>query len=357
MKIPKLDAPFSPVESALSRRRFLQRGGKLAAGSLAGSSLASALAADGASTVGAGEMPESETLVQQLFTTLSPQQMEAVVFPFNDPERQRVENNWHITKQTVGEFFTAEQQAMIRGIFDGLHSESYREKVRQQFTHDNMNRKNPTADAAFGSASVALFGAPGTGQFEFVFTGRHCTRRCDGDSVEGAAFGGPIFYGHQAGESFDEAADHPGNVYWFQAKRANEVFAMLDGNQREQALKDKPRGERGTKTVALTGKADGLEGLAVADMTADQKEQVRKVMSDLLAPFREVDREESMKYIAPQFDQLRMAFYKAHDVGGDGVWDTWQIEGPSMIWHFRGDPHVHTWVNIRKPASGPAESA
>lgn len=32
--------------------------------------------------------------------------------------------------------------------------------------------------------------------FEFVLTGRHCTRRCDGDSVEGAAFGGPLFYGH-----------------------------------------------------------------------------------------------------------------------------------------------------------------
>ena len=49
-----------------------------------------------------------------------------------------------------------------------------------------------------------------------------------------------------------------------------------------------------------------------------------------------------------------MAFYKAHDVGGDGVWDTWQIEGPSMVWHFRGDPHVHTWVNIREPKSAGA---
>ena len=25
------------------------------------------------------------------------------------------------------------------------------------------------------------------------------------------------------------------------------------------------------------------------------------------------------------------------------------IEGPSMVWYFRGQPHVHTWVNIRAP--------
>jgi hypothetical protein len=28
----------------------------------------------------------------------------------------------------------------------------------------------------------------------------------------------------------------------------------------------------------------------------------------------------------------------------------WQIEGPAMVWYFRGDPHVHTWVHIRESA-------
>ena len=353
------DSSHDSSEPSISRRGFLHRSGIAGAGSVLGLgsalSLADLAAAEEKKKKAA--MPRSETLVQQLFTSLSPEQMESVVFPFNDSERLRVENNWHITKQTVGGSFNADQQAMIRGIFNGLHSEAYRENVFQQFAHDNMGKSNKTTDAAFGSASVALFGAPGTGQFEFVFTGRHCTRRCDGDSVEGAAFGGPIFYGHQASDSFDEAPDHPGNVYWFQAQRANEVFTMLDGKQQERALKDKPRKERGTATVELTGKAEGLEGVGVADMSADQKAKVKEVLNDLLAPFREVDRKESMKLIEPQFEQLRMAFYKSHDVGGDKVWDTWQIEGPSMIWHFRGDPHVHTWVNIRQPAGGGTASA
>jgi len=50
------------------------------------------------------------------------------------------------------------------------------------------------------------------------------------------------------------------------------------------------------------------------------------------------------------FDHLHLAFYKNHDIGNDKVWDVWQIEGPNCLWFFRGDPHVHAWVNIKKPA-------
>ena len=75
-------------------------------------------------------------------------------------------------------------------------------------------------------------------------------------------------------------------------------------------------------------------------------------MTDLLAPFRKVDAEESMKLIEKNgFDNLHMAFYKNQDLGGDGIWDVWQIEGPAMVWYFRGDPHVHTWVHIRESAA------
>src|SRR5207249_9287632 len=114
-----------------------------------------------------------------------------------------------------------DQQAMIREIFIGLHSPDYAGKVVQQVEHDGGKE-------GFGGCSIAMFGEPGTGKFEFVLTGRPCTRRCDGDSVELAAFGGPIFYGHAA-EGFNEKPTHPGNAYWFQALLANEAFQMLDG--------------------------------------------------------------------------------------------------------------------------------
>jgi hypothetical protein len=182
-----------------------------------------------------------------------------------------------------------------------------------------------------------------------VLTGRHCTARCDGDSVAGVAFGGPIFYGHQAGSTFEEKPDHPNNVYWYQAKRANEVFQALDGKQRERALLGNPREEKATETVALKARGE-IVGLPVSDMSKDQKKLVEHVLADLLLPFRKKDTDEAMRYIKESggVSNLAMSFYKNLDIGNDGVWDVWQLESPNMVWYFRGAPHVHTWVNIRK---------
>lgn len=300
------------------------------------------LAAAAASAVPAFAAPtpksKSETLVATLYKSLSEEQRTKLCFAFDHPLRLKVDNNWMINEPQK-KLLNADQQAMVRDIFNGLHSPEYAERVMNQVKHDG--------DGDFeAETSVALFGEPGTGKFQFVLTGRHCTRRCDGDSVEGAAFGGPIFYGHAAG-SFNEKPDHPGNAYWYQAKRANEVFQMLDGKQRETALLGDSRPERGNKTIELTGKTSGLPGIPMSELSADQKAHVRKVLADVLAPFREEDRIESLKLIEPTFEHLHMAFYKNMDIGNDGVWDVWQIEGPNMLWYFRGKPHVHTWVNIR----------
>ena len=315
-------------------------------------------AVTGIAAAGAGRLPllasqepttrplvegSSETLVATLYQSLSEAQRQTVVFPFDHPLRSKVDNNWQITDKKIGEFFTADQQAMIKEIFLGLHSPEYAETVFKQVEHDSGN-------AGFGGSAVALFGEPGTGKFEFVLTGRHCTRRCDGDSVAGAAFGGPIFYGHAA-QSFNEKPDHPGNAYWYQALRANEVFKALDGKQRAQALLGEGREEKGTETVKLSGRKKGLPGIPMTALSHDQRDLVRKVLADLLAPFRQADSAEAMKLIERNgFEHLHMAFYKNQDVGKDGVWDVWQIEGPAMVWYFRGDPHVHVWAHIRSAA-------
>ncbi len=284
---------------------------------------------------------ESETLVATLYKTLTPEQRSVVCMPFDHPLRSKVDNNWFITPKKIGEFFSPDQQAMIGEIFRGLHNPEFVDKVMYHVKEDA---------GGLEKYSIALFGEPGKpgkdGKFEFVLAGRHCTVRCDGDSVEGAAFGGPIFYGHQAGSSFTEKPDHPNNVYWYQAKRANDVFASLNGKQREMALLGDPRAEKATETVALKSK---LEGMPVSEMTRDQQKLVEKVMSDLLMPFRKKDTDEAMRLIKANggVSALSMAFYKNLDLGGDGVWDVWQLEGPKMVWYFRGHPHVHVWVNIQ----------
>lgn len=331
--------------SGLSRRDFLRHTTLGAVAAVAGSTLIGP-----AAQAIADAEPTSETLASQLFHSLSDDQRHSLCFAFDHPLRDKVDNNWLITKKSIQDILKPDQQDLVRQIFRSLHHPDFADRAMQQMIHDSENQ------GFEGGTSVALFGTPGSGKFEFVLTGRHCTRRCDGDAIQGAAFGGPIFYGHQAGTQDTEPADHPGNVFWYQAKRANEVFQALDGKQRASALIDgRGRSERGTETVQLSGRADDLPGLRMGDLTRDQKELVHRVMGDLLSPFRAVDAEESMRLVTQHgFDNLRLAYFKQQDLGNDGVWDVWQIEGPHMVWYFRGAPHVHCWVHIRDPRTSGA---
>jgi hypothetical protein len=192
--------------------------------------------------------------------------------------------------------------------------------------------------------SIALLGEPGSGQFQFLLTGRHMTLRCDGDAAEHVAFGGPIFYGHDAG-GFNEGADHKGNVFWPQAVAANKVFAMLDGKQRAAALVAPLPKEN---AVAFRGKGGEPAGIPIADLSPDQRAEVESVLAILLEPYRTRDRDEVRGCLARQggLEHCRLAFYKEGDIGNDGVWDNWRLEGPAFVWHFRGAPHVHVWVNV-----------
>ncbi len=312
--------------STIDRRQFLQT-----------AALATTVTA--AAPAAKSPLADSETLVRTLYGSLSMEQKQAICFAYDHPLRSKVENSWLITPHKVGEFFKPDQQAMILEIFRGLHNPAFVEKAIHHVDEDAGGVKN---------LAIAMFGEPGHGRSEFVITGRHCTSRCDGNSTDGVAFAGPIMYGHQAGPHDMEKPDHPSNVYWFQAQRANEVFQALDGKQREAALvKKAPRSESGNKAVEL--RTEGFAGLPVKEMSRDQRALVEKVMADLLLPFRKKDTEEAMRSIKKHggVDSLHLSFFKNMDIGNDGVWDVWQLESANMVWYFRGHPHVHTWVHIR----------
>jgi hypothetical protein len=200
----------------------------------------------------------------------------------------------------------------------------------------------------FGHYHVAIFGKPGEkDKFQFVMTGRHVTIRDDGNFEDGTAFGGPMVYGHGTGDS---QKGLPGNVFYYQTLKANEVFGMLDGKQRKVALLDKAPKE---DDVKIRGPKAQFPGIAVAELSADQKKLVEAVMHDLLAPYREEDVKEAMGCLKQGggMDKMHLAFYKEHDIGSDEIWDIWRLEGPTFVWHFRGAPHVHTYVNIASAAA------
>lgn len=67
----------------------------------------------------------------------------------------------------------------------------------------------------------------------------------------------------------------------------------------------------------------------------------------LLAPYHESHVEETLGVLdAGGFDRLHMSFYKSDDLGDDGEWDIWRMEGPTFVWHLRAALHVHAYVNV-----------
>ena len=329
--------PFEAETDGLNRRQFVQTIGAAAA----------VTAMPAFAQAGQKKTPEAgspEALVGQLYEALSDEQKEEICFPWNYKDdrgllRTRVENNWSITDRRTqnvgGSFYTKDQQEIIEAIFYGLYDTEWHDRLKKQLKDDA---------GGYGKAqTIAIFGEPGSDKFEFVMTGRHLTIRCDGNSTEHVAFGGPIFYGHAA-QSFNEQADHPGNVYWHQALKANALYQMLDGKQRKSALLKKAPHEA---DVAFKGD-EKIPGIAGADLSSDQKAYVKETLDLLLEPYREADRAEAHRCLEKHggLDACSLSFYQSGDIGQDGVWDVWRLEGPAFVWHWRGSPHVHVWVNI-----------
>jgi len=332
----------------VNRRNFLKTSAVAAAALSGVSALPNwAVAKDAAETTAKAAKSSPESLVKVLYESFTPKQKEQLCFEWDHQDKKRgllrtfVANNWQITEPSLNdEYFTKDQRKIVRDIFQGIINPEWVKRIDKQLEDDA---------GGFGNEqSIAIFGKPGDGKFEFVMTGRHMTLRCDGNSADHVAFGGPIFYGHAA-NGFNEDATHKGNVYWPQAQAANKIFTLLDSKQQAEALVDKlPR----EQAVAFQGAKAKLPGIAVSELSKDTQGEVQKLLGMLLEMYRKSDQDEAMQCITKQggLEKCSLAFYKQGDIGNDKVWDNWRLEGPSFVWHFRGSPHVHVWVNVADSA-------
>jgi hypothetical protein len=325
---------------AITRRELVRIFGAAALGSVAASAAAHRLRSID-DPVGPTPKDAAETAVARFYQSLRDDQKKLICFPWDDPKRSMVQNNWQIVKPRIDDL-DSEQQALCTEVMKGLCSEDGFERFMRQMERDY---------GGFEQYHVAVFGEPGTGKpFEWVLSGRHDTLRADGNSIEGLAFGGPIFYGHDATGSGNDDAKHTDNVWWYQGEQANKIFKSLDDKQQAQALlqtgdPDSP------KSIVLKGQGT-IPGLRVGTLDDQQKQMVQKLIDDMLTPFRACDADEVRACLAVSggLNPLHLTYFKEGDIGNDGVWDIWKLEGPAFAWYFRGSPHVHTWLHVARSA-------
>jgi Protein of unknown function (DUF3500) len=196
------------------------------------------------------------------------------------------------------------------------------------------------SSGSFEGCGATIFGEPdGKSPFAWVFSGHHLTLRCDGNSQPGAAWGGPIYYGHSV-NGYDK-----NNVYLYQTEQVQTVFDALDEKQRAKAMATNNPGDTFPNGIKPT---NPRHGIPLAELSAEQKGLVEKTMRVLLEPFRKEDVDEVMSIIKANggMEHVNVAFYRDDDATEKQRWHFWRLEGPGFVWNYRPLPHVHCFVNV-----------
>jgi hypothetical protein len=326
----------------LGRRDFIRvLGASAAAVAVGGSGVAPLSPLARAQAARAEKQAAAEALVFELFGTMDADQKSKLILPWdhkvgNTPLPARLMTaNAPVGKSVIGLEYTKKQVEILDRIFRSISNgeEGYKRLSRN-------GRFDNSGD--FESIGALIYGEPAEGKkFSLVFCGHHLTVRCDGNSEEKTAFGGPLYYGHSP------SGYATTNVFYHQTKASNEVFASLSPEQRKTAVKP-GKWVDGVNSVRLPKPGAPSPGLAFADMTRDQKELVEKVMRELLAPYRKEDGDEVMEIIKANggMDKICLAFYEEGMNTAKEPWSYWRLEGPGFVWSYRALPHIHTFVNI-----------
>ncbi len=344
---PECNEAFDyPTPPPVNRRGFL-KAAALGTAAVA----ATPLLADSAKPAEKKPRP-AEELVKELYSTLKEDQKKKVVAAYDAntkagakagiPKRLRMENA-AMDGVTLESVYTKPQQELVERILKAMSSgEDGWRQITRGGTWD--------ASRSFGRTGAHIYGDPsGTEPWAFTFTGHHLTIRCDGNFKDGIAFGGPIYYGHTPyGYS-------PANIFNYQTKAVISVYDALDEKQRVKAVVKGSPGE-GHGSIRFRKKAEERPGILYADLSADQKDLVAKVMRTILSPFRPEDGDEVMRAIKDSggMEKIHLAFYAEPPKKGETPekrkkgeeWNFWRLEGPGFVWNYRVLDHVHTYVNI-----------
>ncbi len=346
---------------AMGRRRFLQQA--------AGSAVAAAVTGPAVwAAPKPGAAPDkpgpSAAAIRAFYGALTEAQKKAMCFDWDQrgftklPLRLHVTNNWDISRAPVASF-SKDQQRLIDDILASVLNDGWPTRLKQQARDDTRQ--------AWGQQKIAIFGTPAKGPCQCVISGFHLTLRATCERRPHVAFHGALSHGHQP-SGFHEKVGHPGNIFWYQALLANKVYQALDEKQRKLALvpKGMPYYEFNGKIdrrnilpdsklehhlepdVRFRGPKGPFPGMPISEMSRDQKAMVQQVLTGLLNPYRKEYQEQVQACLQRQggLDRCSLAFYQEHDLGNDGEWDNWRLEGPALVWYFRGYPHVHVWIHV-----------
>jgi hypothetical protein len=200
---------------------------------------------------------------------------------------------------------------------------------------------------------LLICGDPRTPPYQILVSGPHLNLRLAGASREGVAFGGPQVYGDQRGNG---KPGLPGNTYRYQLQRGQELFASLTPAERKTARREKAPVQT---DIAVRGRAGRFDGIPVADLSAKSRRLARGLAAAILENYAEDDVAYAWDCIERNggVDALFLADYDQDHQGGrragTGPSQIFRLEGPAAVFYFRGEPHLHAFLNVAMDGDEP----
>ena len=314
-----------------TRRQILKWG--LGAGALAGAGLAGRRLLPPRPS---GSSEPARVLAARLYDMLGAEEREAVCLGYDHPLRQY--HNRGVDTGGGWAFFLGRdaRQTVVDLVHAGL-SQKGSARVPEQWYSKILG---------IHLTRLAIFGDPHAGPYQVLVTGAHLNLRLGGRSREGVAFGGPQVYGDQAG---DNEVGLPGNVYREQLARGQRFFASLSPGERQAARRPKAPVQT---DIGLQGAAGRFDGVAVANLGAQSRQLARAAVDEILATYAEEDAAYAWQCLAQNggVEALHAADYAQDHQGGrdvgPGPSQIYRFEGPAAVFHFRGEPHLHAFLNV-----------
>ncbi len=292
-----------------------------------------------------GRRASVDELAAELFATLSPAAKRQACFPYDHPLRQFHNRGLWLGGLTVSAVsLDWDARRLLTDLMHAGLSDAGRDRVPYQ---------DSTRYFGVNMMQLAIFGEPTVGPYQLLLSGVHLNLRLGSVSPEGAAFGGPQVYGDQRGNG---RVGLPNNAYRYQLEAAQRLVAALTPAERARVRVARAPAQ---VNVGVQGAAGRFDGVPIADLAPAKRALAREVVAGILGTYADESAAYAWQCLERNggIDGLHFADYDEDFDGGrragDGPSQVFRLEGPAAVFHFRGEPHLHAFINVTMDGEQP----
>lgn len=292
-----------------------------------------------------GRRASMDELAAELVAALSPAAKAQACFPYEHPLRQCHNRGLWLGGLTVSAAaLDWDTRRLLTDVMYAGLSDVGRDRVPFQ---------DSTRFMGVNMMQLAICGEPAVGPYQLLLSGVHLNLRLGSVSPEGAAFGGPQVYGDQRG---NERVGLPNNTYRYQLEAAQRLVAALTPAERARVRVARAPAQ---VNIGVQGAAGRFDGVPIGDLALAKRALARELVVGILETYADDSAAYAWQCLERNggVDAHHFADYDEDFDGGrragDGPSQIFRVEGPAAVFHFRGEPHVHAFVNVTMDGERP----